>query len=148
MTADEGFMAESAQRAPEEAVEALLVTHDTTGPRRSAYERITAEAAIAFGTAYHLSGGADDDTAVDAGLHNALHRIVPGITAFALHHLGDLLPDLTAEQWERLDQAAVDLDLEVSEALTGAGEPGAEPGQPDLASAEGDVGESARWPGP
>ncbi|MFD4788714.1 hypothetical protein ACFWN1_16970 [Streptomyces sp. NPDC058459] len=148
MTAAEGSTAEPAHRAPEKAVEALLVTHDTTGPRRAAYEQITAQAALAFGTAYHLSGGADDDTAVDAGLHNALHRIVPGITAFALHHLGALLPDLTNEQWERLDQAAVGLDLDVSEALTGADEPGTEPEQPDLANAEGDVSESARRPEP
>lgn len=131
-----------AHRVPEETVHALLVTHDTTGPRRAAYEQITAQAARAFGTAHHLSGGADDDTAVDAGPHNALHRIVPDITAFAL------LPDLTADQRERLDQAAVDLDLEMSEASTGAAGPGAEPGEPDLANTEGDVSEDARRHGP
>jgi hypothetical protein len=136
MTTEPGRTANPAPPVPDDA-RSLLVTHDTTGLRGAAYEQITSQAAIAFGTAYQLSGGADDEGAVDAGLHNALHRIVPGITAFALHHLGALLPDLTAEQWNRLDRAAVDLDLEVSEALTGANEPGTEPEQPDLADAEG-----------
>lgn len=120
---------EPAPRTPGGYHHALLVTHDTTGPRRTAYERLADQATIAFGTAYHLSGGADDDAAVDAGLHNVLHRIVPGITAFALHHLGALLPDLTAEQWQRLDQAAVELDLEVCEILTDADEPDTAPEQ-------------------
>ncbi|MFJ9574532.1 hypothetical protein [Streptomyces bacillaris] len=66
MSTSDGVTAESAHQLPEVAVHALLVTHDTTGPRRAAYEQITAQAALAFGTAYHLSGGADDDTAVDA----------------------------------------------------------------------------------
>lgn len=34
----------------------------------------------------------------------------PMIVAYAMHHLGELLPDLTEEQWARLDAAAVELD--------------------------------------
>ncbi|MFJ4526550.1 hypothetical protein ACIP4Y_37560 [Streptomyces sp. NPDC088810] len=40
--------------------------------------------------------------------------------AFALHHLGALLPDLTSEQWERLDAAAIALCSRTCEYLTGA----------------------------
>lgn len=50
--------------------------------------------------------------------------MTPSIVAFALHHLGALLPDLTDDQWVRLDTAAVELDHQICEALTGANAPG------------------------
>ncbi|MFE9629060.1 hypothetical protein [Streptomyces sp. NPDC006527] len=45
---------------------------------------------------------------------------MPAAVAFALHHLGALLPDLTIEQWERLDAVATTLHLKICEDLTGA----------------------------
>jgi hypothetical protein len=45
---------------------------------------------------------------------------VPVAVAFALHHLGALLPDLTSEQWERLDAASIALHSRICEDLTGA----------------------------
>ncbi|MER6160750.1 hypothetical protein ABT147_35335 [Streptomyces sp. NPDC001868] len=45
---------------------------------------------------------------------------MPAAVAFALHHLGALLPDLTIEQWDRLDAVATTLHLKICEDLTGA----------------------------
>ncbi|WP_406723586.1 hypothetical protein WJ438_01305 [Streptomyces sp. GD-15H] len=41
-------------------------------------------------------------------------------SAFVLHHLRPLLPDLTDEQWAHIDAAAVALSLPVCEGLTRA----------------------------
>jgi hypothetical protein len=45
--------------------------------------------------------------------------VAPGVVAFALHHLRPLLPDLSDEQWARVDAAAVELDLRLCEDLSG-----------------------------
>lgn len=42
------------------------------------------------------------------------------VVAFPLHHFGALLPDLTSEQWERLDAVSIALHSRISEDLTGA----------------------------
>ncbi|MDX3232564.1 hypothetical protein [Streptomyces sp. ME19-01-6] len=55
--------------------------------------------------------------------------MTPGIVAFALHHLGALLPDLTAEQRARIDAAARVLSIQVREDLTGANGTGTGPGE-------------------
>ena len=101
------------------AARTLLFTHEATGPRGAAHERITVRAAVAFGTAFHSSGG-DNGDAHEAGLHNVLQHIAPGVAAFVLHHLGAVLPDLTPQQWERVDAVAVALDLRVCEDLSAA----------------------------
>ncbi|MEY9839500.1 hypothetical protein [Streptacidiphilus sp. EB103A] len=110
--------------AATDAIRALLHTHDSTALRRAADDSILERARHAYGTAYHLSGGRSDHAhAHDVALVNALHHTAPAVVAFALHHLTQLLPDLTEEQWARLDEAAVELDLQICEDLSGANEP-------------------------
>ncbi|MFE4662551.1 hypothetical protein ACFRFJ_38410 [Streptomyces hydrogenans] len=71
--------------------------------------------------AYALSGGGElHPDAHSPAVTNLLHNVTPGIVAFALHHLRPLLPDLTDEQWTRIDAAAIALDLRVCEDLSGA----------------------------
>ncbi|MGW2415971.1 hypothetical protein ACWCV5_27925 [Streptomyces tubercidicus] len=107
---------------PGSAIEQLPVTeHWLTGVRAVANTRIRERAAHAYESAYALSGGRDlHHDAHHAASTNLLHEVAPAVVAFALHHLGAVLPDLTDEQWARLDAAAIDLDLRVCEDLTGA----------------------------
>jgi hypothetical protein len=54
--------------------------------------------AYTYGLAYGLSGGRDlHHDAHSAGIDNFLGHAVPAAVAFALHHLGALLNDLTIE---------------------------------------------------
>ncbi|MBU3869033.1 hypothetical protein KN815_34775 [Streptomyces sp. 4503] len=107
---------------PGAAIEQLLFTQDCRGGVRGlADTTICEKAAYAYELAYRLSGGGDlHRDAHSAGVSNLLGHVAPGIVAFALHHLGALLPDLTDEQWARIDAAAVSLSLRVCEDLTGA----------------------------
>ncbi|MEU3400634.1 hypothetical protein [Streptomyces filamentosus] len=107
---------------PGAAIEQLLFTTDwLTGVRGAANTTLTEQADSAYRLAYALSGGGElHPDAHSAALANLLHSVTPGIVAFALHHLRPLLPDLTDEQWTRIDAAAVELDLRVCEDLSGA----------------------------
>ncbi|MGW1833779.1 hypothetical protein ACWCO0_23045 [Streptomyces tubercidicus] len=107
---------------PGSAIAQLLVTKDwLTGVRAAANSTVGERAAHAYESAYRLSGGGDlDHDAHRAASTNLLHEVAPAVVAFALHHLGAVLPDLTDEQWARLDAAAGALDLRVCEDLTGA----------------------------
>ncbi|MEU7261907.1 hypothetical protein AB0B21_39845 [Streptomyces rimosus] len=91
----------------------LLFTEDsTTRVRAKARATISERAAYAYGSAYALSGGGDlHRNAHDVALTNLLHRISRGVLASALHHLRPLLPDLTDEQWDRIDAAVIALDF-------------------------------------
>ncbi|MFE3126659.1 hypothetical protein ACFXHD_24910 [Streptomyces hydrogenans] len=107
---------------PGAAIEQMLFTTDwLTGVRGAANATLTEQADSAYRLAYALSGGGElHPDAHSAALANLLHSVTPGIVAFALHHLRPLLPDLTDEQWDRIDAAAVALDLRVCEDLSGA----------------------------
>ncbi|MEU8883837.1 hypothetical protein [Streptomyces hydrogenans] len=107
---------------PGAAIEQLLFTTDwLTGVRGAANDTLTEQADSTYRLAYALSGGDElHPDAHNAALANLLHSVPPGIVAFALHHLHPLLPDLTDEQWTRIDAAAVALDLRVCEDLSGA----------------------------
>ncbi|MFI8516030.1 hypothetical protein ACIGHB_33410 [Streptomyces sp. NPDC085460] len=107
---------------PGAAIEQLLFTTDwLTGVRGAANTTLTEQADSAYRLAYALSGGGElHPDAHSAALANLLHSVTPGIVAFALDHLRPLLPDLTDEQWTRIDAAAVELDLRVCEDLSGA----------------------------
>ncbi|MFC7934465.1 hypothetical protein [Streptomyces cinereoruber] len=107
---------------PEAAIKQLLFTEDwLTGVRATANVTLTGQADYAYKLAYALSGGGElHPDAHSAAVTNLLHSVTPGIVAFALHHLRPLLPDLTDEQWARIDAAAVALDLQVCEDLSGA----------------------------
>jgi hypothetical protein len=87
------------------AIEQLLFTGNSrTGVRGLAHATITDRASYAYDLAHGLSGGGEVHTdAHAAGLTNLLHTTAPAVVAFALHHLGDLLPDLTGAQWARID---------------------------------------------
>ncbi|MFD4756420.1 hypothetical protein [Streptomyces sp. NPDC058426] len=113
-------------------IDRLLATADcTTGVRALANATLTEEAGYTYGLAYGLSGGHDLlADAHSAGIGNLLGHAAPAIVAFALHHLDALLPDLTSEQWKRLDAAAVALHSRVCEDLTGAHATGDEPQAP------------------
>ncbi|MFE1271217.1 hypothetical protein, partial [Streptomyces sp. NPDC058758] len=104
------------------AIEQMLFTTDwLTGVRGAANATLTEQADSTYRLAYALSGGGElHPDAHSAALANLLHSVTPGIVAFALHHLRPLLPDLTDEQWTRIDAAAVALDLRVCEDLSGA----------------------------
>ncbi|MGW7620829.1 hypothetical protein ACWGLG_34330 [Streptomyces antimycoticus] len=108
---------------PGTAIEQLLFTQDCWGGVRGlADTTICEKAAYTYELAYRLSGGGElHRDAHSAGISNLLGHVTPGIVAFALHHLGALLPDLTDEQQERIDTAARALSLRVCEDLTGAG---------------------------
>lgn len=74
-----------------------------------------------YALAYGLFGGRDlHHGAHSAGIDNLLGHAVPAVVAFAVHHLGALLPDLTIEQGERLDAVATTLHRKICEDLTGA----------------------------
>ncbi|MGW9175862.1 hypothetical protein [Streptomyces decoyicus] len=107
---------------PGSAIDQLLITeHWLTGVRAVANTTVGERAAYAYESAYRLSGGGDlDHDAHRAASTNLLHGVAPAVVAFALHHLGALLDDLTDEQWARIDAAAIALDLRVCEDLTGA----------------------------
>ncbi|MDV9192184.1 hypothetical protein R6L23_28935 [Streptomyces sp. SR27] len=107
---------------PGAAIEQMLFTTDwLTGVRGAANATLTEQADYAYRLAYALSGGGElHPDAHSAAVANLLHSVTPGIVAFALHHLRPLLPDLTDEQWTRIDAAAVALDLRVFEDLSGA----------------------------
>ncbi|MFJ4700513.1 hypothetical protein ACIP5N_21960 [Streptomyces sp. NPDC088768] len=111
---------------PASAIEQLLFTEDwLNGVRAMANTTISDRAGAAYASAYALSGGGElHDDAHSVAVANLLHGSAPGIIAFALHHLRPLLPDLTDDQWARVDAAAVALDLHVCEDLTGANGPG------------------------
>lgn len=113
-------------------IDQLLATVDCAdGVRALANTTLTEEAAYTYGLAYGLSGGQDlHHDAHSAGIDNLLGHAVPAAVAFALHHLGALLPDLTIEQWERIDAAAISLHLRICEDLTGANGTGDEPRAP------------------
>ncbi|MGW0653261.1 hypothetical protein ACWD4T_31460 [Streptomyces umbrinus] len=115
---------------PGHAIEQLLFTEDwLTGVRAVANTTISDHASRSYESAYVLSGGGEfHREAHDAGVTNLLHGAAAGIVAFALHHLRPLLPDLTDEQWARIDAAAVALDSRVCEDLTGANGPAAAAG--------------------
>lgn len=112
----------SGEKIPRAVIDQLLATADcTTGVRALANNTLTEEAGYKYGLAYGLSGGRDlHDDAHSAGIGNLLGHTAPAVVAFALHHLGALLPDLTIEQWERLDAAAIALHSRICEDLTGA----------------------------
>ncbi|MFF6903948.1 hypothetical protein [Streptomyces hydrogenans] len=107
---------------PGAAIEQLLFTTDwLTGVRGAANASLTEQADSTYRLAYALSGGGElHPDAHSAALANLLHSMTPGIIAFALHHLRPLLPNLTDEQWTRIDTAAVELDLRMCEDLSGA----------------------------
>ncbi|MER5376257.1 hypothetical protein [Streptomyces sp. NPDC002553] len=138
---------------PAAAIEQLLFTEDwLTGVRAIAHDTISERASIAYGSAYHLSGGREfHDDAHSAALHNLLRCTTNSIVAFALHHLRPLLPDLTDEQWARIDATVTALDLKVAEDLTSAyGTDPREvraPGPEQLALAPEAVGQTALWGG-
>ncbi|MFD9771626.1 hypothetical protein ACFWXE_15095 [[Kitasatospora] papulosa] len=119
----------SGETIPGPVIDQLLATVACAdGARSIAHTTLTEEAAYTYGLAYGLSGGRDlDHDAHSAGIGNLLGHAVPAAVAFALHHLGALLPDLTTEQWERLDAAATRLHLKICEDLTGANGTGDEP---------------------
>lgn len=104
------------------ALEQLLVTENwNEGLRALAHATISERAAYAYDIAHGLTGGGDlHRDAHSAGVSNLLGHVTPGIVAFALHHLGTLLPDLTDEQQARIDAAARALSIQVREDLTGA----------------------------
>lgn len=86
-----------------------------------AHDTISERASRACETAYHLSDGREfHDDAHSVAVTNLLHCTTNSIAAFALHHLRPLLPDLTDEQWARIDATVTALDSRVSEELTGA----------------------------
>ncbi|EST36839.1 hypothetical protein [Streptomyces roseochromogenus] len=118
-----------------DAIEQLLFAQDAPGVRAIARDTISERVSNAYESTYVLSGGRD--------------CTANSIVAFALHHLEPLLPDLTAEQWARIDAAVLALDLEVSEDLTGANgtEPRAVrvPGPGQLTLAPKAVGQTALW---
>ncbi|CAL9673149.1 hypothetical protein [Streptomyces sp. enrichment culture] len=136
---------------PAAAIEQLLFTKDwLKGVRAIAHDTISERASIAYESAYHLSGGRQfHDDAHSTAVHHLLHCTANSIVAFALHHLRPLLPDLTDEQWARIDATVTALDLQVSEDLTGANgtDPrdvrGPGPGQ--LALEPEVVGQTALW---
>lgn len=119
----------SGARVPGSAIDQLLATADChVGVRHLASTTLTEEATYAYDLAHGLSGGGDlHPDAHSAGVSNLLGKAVPAAVAFALHHLGALLPDLTTEQWERIDAACVALHLRISEDLTGANGTGPQP---------------------
>lgn len=110
---------------PSAAIERLLLTEDsTTGVRAKARATISERAAYAYECAYARSGGGDlHRDAHDVAVTNLLHCTSRSVLAFALHHLRPLLPDLTDEQWDRIDAAVVALDFRVAEDLTRANGP-------------------------
>ncbi|MGR3935321.1 hypothetical protein [Streptomyces sp. BRA346] len=112
------------------AVDQLLFTEDCRGGVRGlANTTLCDQAAYAYELAHGRSGGGGlHRDAHSAGVSNLLGHVAPGIVAFALHHLGALLPDLTGEQQERITAAARALSLRVREDLTGAGGAGADDG--------------------
>lgn len=136
---------------PGKAIEQLLFTEDwLTGVRAIAHDTITERASHAYESAYALSGGREfHEDAHSVAVTNLLHCTANSIVAFALHHLRPLLPDLTDEQWARIDAAVTALDLEVAEDLTGAN--GTEPrevrvpGPEQLTLAPEAVGQTALW---
>ncbi|MEV6201502.1 hypothetical protein AB0M64_16225 [Streptomyces sp. NPDC051771] len=91
------------------AIEQLLFTTDwLTGVRGAANATLTEQAGYAYGLAYALSGGGElHPDAHSTAVANLLHSMTPGIVALALHHLRPLLPDLSDQQWSRIDAAAV-----------------------------------------
>lgn len=107
---------------PGDAIEQLLFTEDwLTGVRAIAHDTISERASNAYESAYALSGGREfHEDAHSVAVTNLLHCTTHSIVAFALHHLRPLLPDLTDEQWARIDAIVTALDLRVSEDLTGA----------------------------
>ncbi|MEH0415948.1 hypothetical protein [Streptomyces sp. B21-083] len=118
--------------------------------RAVAHDTISERASYAYESAYALSGGGEfHEDAHSVAVTNLLHCTANSIVAFALHHLRPLLPDLTDEQWARVDAAAVALDLRVCEDLTGANGtdprdvPG--PGPEQLTLAPEVVGQTALW---
>ncbi|MFD8947578.1 hypothetical protein ACFV0B_01790 [Streptomyces xanthophaeus] len=119
----------SGETIPGTVIDQLLATVDCAdGVRALANTTLTEEAAHTYGLAYGLSGGRDlHHEPHTAGIDNLLGHVVPAAVAFALHHLGALLPDLTIEQCERLDAAAISLHLRICEDLTGANGTGDEP---------------------
>lgn len=136
---------------PGAAIAQLLVTADwLTGVRAVAHDTICERASNAYESAYALSGGREfHEDARSVAVTNLLHCTANSIVAFALHHLRPLLPDLTDEQWARVDAAVTALDLRVSEDLTGAN--GTDPrdvrgpGPEQLALAPEAVGQTALW---
>ncbi|MGW3563520.1 hypothetical protein ACWDSL_06400 [Streptomyces sp. NPDC000941] len=109
------------------AIEQLLATENSNeGVRALAPTTISERAAHAYDIAHGLTGGGDlHRNAHSAGASNLLGHVTPSIVAFALHHLDALLPDLTAEQWARINAAARALSIQVREDLTGANGTGA-----------------------
>ncbi|MFF4933146.1 hypothetical protein ACFY2H_30295 [Streptomyces griseofuscus] len=107
---------------PGDAIQQLLFTTDwLTGVRAVAHDSISERASYAYANAYALSGGGEfHEDAHSVAVTNLLHCTANSIVAFALHHLRPLLPDLTDEQWARIDATVTALDLRVSEDLTGA----------------------------
>jgi hypothetical protein len=136
---------------PATAIEQLLFTEDwLTGVRAIAHDTISERASIAYETAYGLSGGREShEDAHSVAVTNLLHCTTNSIVAFALHHLRPLLPDLTDEQWARIDATVTALDLRVSEDLTGAN--GTDPrdvrmpGPEQLTLTPEVVGQTALW---
>ncbi|MFD8727783.1 hypothetical protein [Streptomyces sp. NPDC059611] len=112
----------SGEIIPGSVIDQLLATVDCSdGERALANTTLAEEASYTYGLAYGLSGGRDlHPDAHSAATANLLGHAVPAVVAFALHHLGALLPDLTGQQWERLDAVATTLHLKICEDLTGA----------------------------
>ncbi|MEU6350115.1 hypothetical protein ABZ896_12390 [Streptomyces sp. NPDC047072] len=106
------------ETVPAYAIEQLLPTIGCdSGLRRRASAVLTEEATYAYGLAYGLSGGGDlRAEAHDVAVTNLLGKAVPAAVAFALYHLDALLPDLTAEQWDRINCRS--LHLRIKEELS------------------------------
>ncbi|MEU0219764.1 hypothetical protein ABZ281_33840 [Streptomyces sp. NPDC006265] len=122
----------SGEIIPRSVIDQLLATVGCSdGVRARANSTLAEEATYKYGLAYGLSGGRDlPHDAHSAGIDNLLGHAVPAVVAFALHHLGSLLPDLTIEQWERLNAVATTLHLKICEDLTGANGTGDDPCAP------------------
>ena len=114
---------------PDALAARLLATADCdSGVRGLAHATLTEEASYGYGLAHGLSGGGDlHPDAHSVGIANLLGRAVPAAVAFALHHLDELLPDFTVEQWERINAASRALHPRIHRDLTGANGAGSDP---------------------
>lgn len=114
---------------PDALAARLMATADCdSGVRGLAHTTLTEEASYAYELAHGLSGGGDLHPDVHSvAIANLLGKVVPAAVAFALHHLHELLPDLTVEQCERVDAASSALHPRIYRDLTGANGTGNDP---------------------
>lgn len=95
---------------------------------RMAADHVLDKACETYGIARHFAAGGGEMEDEREAMWHALARVAPMVTAAALHQVaGDTALGLSVEQKLRLDELAVDLDLDVAEILSGAlGLPGRE----------------------